>query len=67
MENERRKISPLHTNEKKNFTFIEKILSARFSHYELKGRKSAIKIVVGMVKRSKYTNLTTEKTQFRIM
>jgi len=71
MENEPRKMSVLHTNEKKNLAFIYKILNANFSHYGLKERKSAIKIVVGMVRRRKYENITMEKTckicQFRIM
>jgi hypothetical protein len=71
MENEPRKMSVLHTNEKKNLAFIYKILNVSFSHYGLKERKSAIKIVVGMVRRRKYENITIEKTckicRFRIM
>ena len=53
------------------YIYIYKILNASFSHYGLKERKSAIKIVVGMLRRRKYENITIEKTckicQFRFM
>jgi hypothetical protein len=70
MENEPRKMSVLHTKEKRTLLLC-KILNANFSHYGLKERKSAIKIIVVMVRRKKYENITIEKTckicQFRIM
>jgi hypothetical protein len=51
-----------YTQMKKNFAFINKILNANFSCYGLKERESAIKIVVGVVRRRKYENITIEKT-----
>jgi len=56
---------------KKNFAFLYKILNVNFSYYGLKEQKSVIKIVVGMLRRRKYKNITIKKTckicQFRIM